>query len=1713
MAFLNKQTISANYCVAPVTLNMGFIYDYFYIDTSQTTSPSILNLPSAKSAFNKQYIVVDTGNNASVSTITIVAESGEFINNEPTLVINVNNGSVILETTSNNQWIAVTNFSIASEPQNWASVLNVGNLSGQNDAVLSTETATNNTRKIKPDLGTSFINFDDYSLGEFSIKLSVPATKSISLLANGNGLTVSDLYTLSSILIQANDGLYVYNGETIYTGDLTVSAGSIYQSTAASPNQIVGQLTLGNAGATTGILNFASGNPTNNSTTTFKGGERTAGNSIIYVFPTNTPSVGDVLSAGAISGGEYPLSWVANGGGGGSQNLATTLGYGYTTSGHNIEVSNLDAINFAGTGANVGMFWDAGGTFHIKETISGLDLLRLESGQLVTDLPFIATSSITSNGLISANANITLGLAGVVNGSALFYNALNANTVTLQSGITAASYSLTLPITGTNGGTQALVSNGLGTMDWQTIGSGNTLSGIHAFHRWNGNVPTSALDSPYISTVNLGVYASNYSPSWGVYDFSDLGTQFTSIVAAGKKIGLEISMGTNVPFNIFSNGCTLLTFQEFVSTNGVFRTFYQPVYWETAFQDWFDDYLDALYTYIQSDPTWVAALSHVAITGVNRATAELRVCNQVNVSGYDNSGYYQTSTDAYTIWTGVGYTSDVILDAVTLILGKVMAKFAGLPLVVPMISGNNTWLDMGDSRNLNNEIMDWLSINKGTNDIYIKDTNYNIATPVLTSEPLEYARSLGNLFLCGETANQDFNPGSPPATVLDLVDTFNIMLADGCKFAEVQTTPLVTLAAALPVYAPLFNESATGGNYLPLAGGILTGYVFQPNLPTLPYHLANKEYVDTAITTVPLTQYQIAFGDASNILTSSADFTYEGDRFNVYASNAGSTGQFRILTTSLDANYSDIATGKTGIFKIDATNTHLRFESTYVKVEEQLVTIGQLSGGNLNTFVIDDINSLSYYDNSAHTSKFGINTTTPTSTLDVVGDGNFTGYLQAVSIGGTASWIVFDDGGATVNDFGTAGSGGLINLRRGSDGNTNIYINANTGRIGIGKNGAAVALDVVGDFNITGVNTLSNLAGVGTRVVTADASGVLSTAALTSGTVTSVSVTTANGVSGSVATSTTTPAITLTLGAITPSSITIGTLGYSDTGILASFQSSTNSYNQIILQNTNNGAAASTNFNISNDLGTATTNFGEFGINSSGFTGTGALNQAGYVYLGAASQDLVLATYANKAIHFVVNSGITDAMTIAGTGLVTIPNIAASTSFIVDATDITKKVAFDLSGETAGATTTFSFIASTNKTITFPNSTGTVAILTAIQTFTNKKLTADTTTIIDGTDATKIIALSLSGMTTAKTLTLASAQTTTQTLNIPNITGTDTLATLGLTQNFTGLIGMQQTAPTSQLHINKNQNSVTQNDANGILLANSTAAISGTQSISPAIVLQGNGWKTTATAASQDVRWRMDVLPVQGAANPTSTLQFASSINGGAYSTRMNYTTGTTPTLNVFGTIITAAGGGTQNIICGNSLQCGTSTSSILGYKQTSGGGTITPRFQVANSSYITAGAISQSCDITTNSYCLLAGNGTDAIVRATMGITNLVNTLGSEAGDLAFSTQSGGTAATEKFRITSVGGLVVNSTQTATGTTGAQTINKPSGKVNFAAAATTLVVTNSLVTTSSNVFVQVNGTDVTFTSARVTLASGSFTITANAAATAETSVSFFVIN
>lgn len=71
----------------------------------------------------------------------------------------------------------------------------------------------------------------------------------------------------------------------------------------------------------------------------------------------------------------------------------------------------------------------------------------------------------------------------------------------------------------------------------------------------------------------------------------------------------------------------------------------------------------------------------------------------------------------------------------------------------------------------------------------------------------------------------------------------------------------------------------------------------------------------------------------------------------------------------------------------------------------------------------------------------------------------------------------------------------------------------------------------------------------------------------------------------------------------------------------------------------------------------------------------------------------------------------------------------------------------------------------------------------------------------------------------------------------------------------------------------------------GATLVNTTAAAAGAQQVSPGLVWTGQGWKTNATAASQQVDFKAYVLPVQGSSAPTGTWTLQSAINGGAFST------------------------------------------------------------------------------------------------------------------------------------------------------------------------------------------------------------------------------------
>jgi hypothetical protein len=141
--------------------------------------------------------------------------------------------------------------------------------------------------------------------------------------------------------------------------------------------------------------------------------------------------------------------------------------------------------------------------------------------------------------------------------------------------------------------------------------------------------------------------------------------------------------------------------------------------------------------------------------------------------------------------------------------------------------------------------------------------------------------------------------------------------------------------------------------------------------------------------------------------------------------------------------------------------------------------------------------------------------------------------------------------------------------------------------------------------------------------------------------------------------------------------------------------------------------------------------------------------------------------------------------------------------------------------------------------------------------------------------------------------------------------------------------------------------------------------------------------------------------------------------------------------------------------------------------------------------------------------------NGNFFIGRQSGSASGRLNVVGanSSGGTNAIRVQN--SLLTDLHTIQNNGKVTYLATNTGAGTTGAQTIDKPSGTVNFAAGASALVVTNSLCTANSIIFAEVRTNDATATVKNVVPAAlgGSFTINLSAAATAETSVGFFIIN
>jgi hypothetical protein len=299
------------------------------------------------------------------------------------------------------------------------------------------------------------------------------------------------------------------------------------------------------------------------------------------------------------------------------------------------------------------------------------------------------------------------------------------------------------------------------------------------------------------------------------------------------------------------------------------------------------------------------------------------------------------------------------------------------------------------------------------------------------------------------------------------------------------------------------------------------------------------------------------------------------------------------------------------------------------------------------------------------------------------------------------------DGGITQSGVVSVVSSDIIStLNTGSIANTKLANSSVSVTAGSGMSGGGT-VSLGNSITITnaGVTAISTLSGLSTNTnatgsVTITNTGVISvesgghiTATTVAGAVTLGSDATSSDTNNTIALRDTVGGInakdfTATSDASIPSNhgpFNYGTLSYSDTGIMADFSYNVNNYNQVVLQNRKTGDTASTNFIVSNNQGTASAYYGEFGMNSSIFSGTGSLALPNAVYLNSVSSDLVLG---GAAIHFVIGTG-TDAVSINSSGVATFANTISGsiTGNSATANRVNHTVTFAAIGGAAAGTT------------------------------------------------------------------------------------------------------------------------------------------------------------------------------------------------------------------------------------------------------------------------------------------------------------------------------------------------------------------------------------------------------------------------------------------
>ena len=322
-----------------------------------------------------------------------------------------------------------------------------------------------------------------------------------------------------------------------------------------------------------------------------------------------------------------------------------------------------------------------------------------------------------------------------------------------------------------------------------------------------------------------------------------------------------------------------------------------------------------------------------------------------------------------------------------------------------------------------------------------------------------------------------------------------------------------------------------------------------------------------------------------------------------------------------------------------------------------------------------------------------------------------------------------------------------------------------------------------------------------------------------------------------------------------------------------------------------NGTVTSPSGNIAQV--STSTNQGILIINKNGFLGVGTSTPGSILSVGG------VANFSNATSTFLSTGGINLASGCFSIGGTCIGTNAASSTLLINNNTFSGSNAFSGNTTLANATSTnfFSTTASSTNLFSQSASFGSLSLGSGTTTAGNGINITSGCFSVNGSCITGGLSYAFSNGVTNTSGTVTNDLSTGVAGGQSVVGGTNANDSLTLVSNNSGTPGNIYFGSAHQAWYNANQTffqiespnqGATAATTSGIFMQNATAATASIQQSSPSIVLEGQGWGTTA-GTSQYADWQLYNLPVAGTV-PSTNLLFQSNVNTTAFTTRMTLT-------------------------------------------------------------------------------------------------------------------------------------------------------------------------------------------------------------------------------